>query len=258
MDNRYTVRNSNEFAEFVLNQQVSDDEELVSFDVVPLFTSIPVKLAIDFVKTKLRQSDGWKETTTLTESQVIELSEFVLGNSYFTYQGMHYQQVFGSAMGSPVSAVVVDLVMANIEERALSTSPVAPRWWRRYVDDSNVCLKRTDVDLSHRHLNSIDGNIQFTIKRACQTDKGQSISFLDSRLPVLGDGSAEIDVYRKATHTNKYLDFASHNPAQHKEAVVRTLLNRASLLPSRPELRTNERERALSDLAANPDSLLRK
>ena len=128
------------------------------------------------------------------------------------------------------------------------------------MDDSNVCFKRTDVDLFHQRLNSIDGNIQFTIERACQTGKGQSISFLDSRITVLGDGSVEIDVYRKATYTNKYLDFTSHNPAQHKEAVARTLLNRASLLPSRPELRKNELARVLNDLAANgyPDSLLRK
>jgi len=50
---------------------------------------------------------------------------------------MHYQQVFGCSMGSPVSAVIVDLVMANIEAWGLSTSPVAPRWWWRYVDNSN-------------------------------------------------------------------------------------------------------------------------
>jgi len=79
-------------------------------------------LAIDVVK-----SDEWQETTTLTKSQVIHLLEFIPGNSYFTYHGMHYHQVFGCPMGLPVSAVVADLVMDNIVERALSTSPTAPR-----------------------------------------------------------------------------------------------------------------------------------
>ena len=94
------------------------------------------------------------------------------------------------------------------------------------MDDSNECLKKTDAELFRQHLNSIDVNIQFTIERACQTEKGQSISFLDSRITVVSDGSVEIDVHRKATHTNKYLDFASHNPLQQKEAVLTTLLNR--------------------------------
>ncbi|KAL9958564.1 hypothetical protein ACROYT_G035593 [Oculina patagonica] len=210
--NHYTVRNSTEFSEFVINQRVADDEELVSFDVVSLFTSIPVKLAIEVVKTNLEQSDEWKETTNLTVEQVIGLLEIVLNNSYFTYAEMHYHQVFGCAMGSPVSAVIADLVMNNIEDRTLSTSPVTPSWWRRYVDDSNVCLKKTDVQVLHQHLNSIDSNIQFTIERAKQTDKGRRISFLDTQITVLSNGSIEIEVFRKVTHTNKYLDFASHNP----------------------------------------------
>ncbi len=64
-ENNYTVRNSTEFSEFIMNQRVADDEELVSFDVVFLFTSIPVELAIEVVKTKLEQSDEWKEETIL-------------------------------------------------------------------------------------------------------------------------------------------------------------------------------------------------
>ena len=57
---------------------------LVSFVVVSLFTSIPVRLANDVLKTKLQQSDGWKGTATLTEVHVRDLLEFVLGNSYFS------------------------------------------------------------------------------------------------------------------------------------------------------------------------------
>lgn len=173
---------------------------------------------------------------------------------------MHYHQVFGCPMGLPVSAVVANLVMDNIVERALSTSPTAPRWWQRYVDNCKVGLKRTDADLFYQHLNSINSNIQFTIECACQNDKVKSISFLDSRLTVLGDCSVEVDAYRKATHTNKYLDFASHNPGQHREAVVKTLLNRANFLPLCPEIRMNDWECVLSASTANgyPGSLLRK
>ena len=86
------------------------------------------------------------------------------------------------------------------------------------MDDSNVCFKKTDAELFHQHLNSVDGNIQFIIERACQ-----SIFFLDSRITVLCEGSVEIDVHWKTTHTNKYLDCTSHNPVQHKEAVIKTL-----------------------------------
>ena len=103
-DNQYTVQNSTEFAEFVLTKRTANDEEIVSFDVVSLFTSIAVKLAIEVVTTKLEQTDVWKETTNLNVEQIVDLIESVVNNSYFTYDGMHYHLLFGCTVGSPVSA----------------------------------------------------------------------------------------------------------------------------------------------------------
>ena len=64
-----------------------------------------------------------------------------------------------------------------------------------------------------QNLNSVDGNIKFTIEHTCQTDKGYSISFKDSQITMLGNGSIEIDVCRKATPISKYLDFVSQSSA---------------------------------------------
>ena len=55
-------------------------------------------------------------------------------------------------MGSPVSAILANLVMEYIEEKALLSAPNPPKWWFRYVDDSHVCVKREHVDEFHSHL----------------------------------------------------------------------------------------------------------
>ena len=44
--------------------------------------------------------------------------------------------------GSQVSVVIAELVMQEVVEKVLETSPVTSKWWRRYVDDSNACIKR--------------------------------------------------------------------------------------------------------------------
>ena len=145
-ETEYSVKNAKQFAEFVSNQEVADDELVVSFDVVSLFTSIPIDMAIDVIQQKLEGSDDSRNHTQLTKGQILDLLSFLLHNSYFVFE------VSGCAMGSPVSAVIAELVMQEVEEKALETSPVQPKWWRRYVDDSNACIKRDGVEVFSQPL----------------------------------------------------------------------------------------------------------
>lgn len=117
-------------------------------------------------------------------------------------------------MGSPVSTVIAQLIMQQVEEKAFETSPVRLKWWRYYVDSSNTCIKRDGVEAFHSNLNSINANIQFTVEIPTTTMGKKSIAFLDTNNTVNEDGKVEVDVYCKATHTSKYLDFHSHSPAQ--------------------------------------------
>ena len=52
---------------------------------------------------------------------------FKLSCAQFVFEGTYYKQVFGTAMGSPLSDVIANLVMEDIEYRALTTAPVSLR-----------------------------------------------------------------------------------------------------------------------------------
>ena len=132
-------------------------------------------------------------------------------------------------MGSPISLVLADLVMEKIEETAISTFPHPPKWWFHYVDDNHSCLRKDQVDQFHKHLSSINSNIQFTLK--IENTHGQGLPFLDTITSTHGT-DIQVDVYRKPTHTECYLDFFSCHPLCHKRSVVNTLLRRASNIPS--------------------------
>ena len=58
----------------------------------------------------------------------------------------------------------MNLVMEDIECRALSSFFTPPRFWRRYVDDTYTVHSRDLVAPFHVHLNTIDSNIQFTVR----------------------------------------------------------------------------------------------
>ena len=62
--------------------------------------------------------DGLKEMENQHQVKYIQMEAVV---SLKTVNGKHYKQLHGTAMGSPVSVVVAEIVMQNIEERALTT-----------------------------------------------------------------------------------------------------------------------------------------
>ena len=89
-------------------------EELVSFDVVSLFTKIPVDLAVKLAEERLIEDASLGQKSSLPEEDIIHLLSFCLKTTQFAYNGTYYQQIFGTAMGSPVSAVFANMVMEDV------------------------------------------------------------------------------------------------------------------------------------------------
>ena len=152
-----TVKNSQHFAEFIRGQTLDADQMLVSFDVVSLFTKIPVDLAIKVARNRLRYDDSnlWQRTSLPLED-ITDLLSFCLNTTQFVFEGTYYKQVFGTAMGSPGSAVIANLVMEGIEHRALTTAPVSPSFWKRFVDDVISAVSQDEIVVLLQHLNSIE------------------------------------------------------------------------------------------------------
>ena len=140
-------------------------------------------------------------------------------------------------MGSPVSAVVANLYMEFFEGLALNAAPTRPRIWKRYVDDTFSVMKKGDVDRLLNHLNSIHPSIKFTM----ELEEDGSIPFLDTRVTRKVEGKLDITVYRKPTHTDRYLHFSSHHPTHVKKGLVRCLYDRArSIMKETTNLKTEK------------------
>ena len=101
-------------------------------------------------------------------------------------------------MGSPVSAVVANLYMEFFEELALTSAPAKPRLWMRYVDDTCCTVKKGTVKGLLDHLNSVRPSIRFTV----EVEKDDGLPFLDTLLQRREDGSLDVTVYKKPTHTD--------------------------------------------------------
>jgi len=160
------VKNSQHTASELISLELEEDDILVSHDVVSLFTNTPVKESLDIISTRLEQVSDWQDTTMLEKDDILELLEFVLTTTYFAFRGEIHRQMFGTAMGSPVSPLLANMFMEQLEGKLSATVPedLRSKLWKRYVDDTLDAIKRGTVDKLAEFLNNLDdsGSIKFT------------------------------------------------------------------------------------------------
>uniref|UniRef100_A0A147BN03 Putative tick transposon n=1 Tax=Ixodes ricinus TaxID=34613 RepID=A0A147BN03_IXORI len=240
------VRNSGHFIELTSGLELRDDESLVSFDVVSLFTTVAVPLAVSVTRAALSSDTRLSERTCLEVDEICHLLEFCLTSTYFSFAGRFYRQTSGTAMGAAVSVTVANLAMEAIERKALDTFSPGPVCFLRYVDDCFCVVKTSEIDRLHTHLNSIEPVIQFTIEH----ESDGCFPFLDV-CAVRKSGRLDFHVYRKSIHTGRYLDFSSSHPRTHKSSVASALVRRAIVVCTSEETLRKEIETIKQDLRKN-------
>ena len=120
--------------------QIPDGYKLVFFLYVKsLFTNIPLQLVLQSTETAVE--------LPLPTKDIIDLLNHFLTSTYFQYNGKHYKQLHGTAMGWPVSVVVAEIVMQHVKNRALATCRQMIPLWLRYVDDTQPSFTKTKLTL---------------------------------------------------------------------------------------------------------------
>ena len=228
------VSNSKQFVETTRNLTLQPTDIMVSFDVVSLFTNVPTEEACHITKERLDSDTSLADRTALSPTQIVDLIHLCTSSSYFQFQDKFYEQTAGTSMGSPISPVLANIFMEEFETSSLLTAELKPSLWLRYVDDTFVIWPHGQEQLQEflTYLNKQHPTIKFTME---QEQDGQ-LAFLDVNLSRNKDGTLNHRVYRKPTHTDRYLHQRSfHHPAI-KTSVNRTLVRRAHEICDRGNL----------------------
>ena len=124
---KFAVKNSYEFVQFLNSIVFKKYECTFFFDVVSLFTNISVELEKYVTFDLLNKDDTLCDCTDLTMDDIDIALNFCLKNTYSTFQGKHYQQIFGVSMGSPIFVVIANLAMEYVEQKAISSFSLSPK-----------------------------------------------------------------------------------------------------------------------------------
>ncbi|XP_075924849.1 uncharacterized protein LOC142925636 [Petromyzon marinus] len=204
---------------------LSPDDILVSFDVVSLFTKVPVPVTIDIIENLVQHG---------LNPEVPTLVRHCLTNTYFTWNGSFYKQNEGTPMGSPLSPVIANVFMEKFESDTIQTSTFRPSLWKRYVDDTFVICPHglPALNLFLHDINSRHPTIKFTM----EVEKNGRLSFLDVLFERRPDGSLGHSVYRKPTHTDSYLKPDSHHHPAQNNSLIKTLYHRTHCISDQHHL----------------------
>jgi hypothetical protein len=172
-----------EFIDTIHTLQAGPRDILVSFDVVSLFTMVPIEEALRLLS---RHFD-----------EAILHFRHVRTSSIFSFNGQFYEQTDGVAMGSPLSPVIANYFMEYFEEMALEVATHKPLCWFRYVYDTFVIWAHGPGKLAEflDHLNELHENIKFTM----ETERDGHLPFLDIDIYRKPDGLLGHRIYRKPT-----------------------------------------------------------
>lgn len=113
---------------------------MVSLDVMTsLFMNVLLDLAIEGI------SNRWSYIENIQKDEFISTIKFVLSSTYFTFNEKIYKQTFDMPMGSPLSPVVADIVMQDLEEQSLTISGSIISFYLRYVDDIILAASANEI-----------------------------------------------------------------------------------------------------------------
>ena len=155
------LKDSSHLLNLLKDKTTSPNGRLVSLDVCSLYTNIPhedgLKAIIDVGK-ELDPHTNYKP--------VRDIAKLVLKTNIFKFEGNHYIQTQGTAMGTRMAPAYANIFMHSIEKEILADHPNIT-FWRRYIDDIICIVETNDTDTVDKLLldaNQLHPTIKFTIE----------------------------------------------------------------------------------------------
>ena len=228
-------------------------------DVTSLYTNIPQNEGIEIV-CKAYEVNFYKDNPPIPTHYLREMLRLILKENSFQFNGKHYLQTHGTAMGTKTAVSFANIFMAHIETTILSRTVFKPTVWKRYIDDifSLWDISKPDIEAFIEQANLHHATIKFTSEIS-----DTEIVFLDT---VVYKGTRfkeksilDVKTHFKKTETFQYTHFTSCHPPSVKKGFVKgealrilrtnssktTFEENNSIFKNRLDVKFTERESAL-------------
>ena len=209
------IRDTKHFIQKITSiKKLPESAILVTMDVASLYTNIDQQEGANACYEKLETRLN-KSIPSLFLKRIILL---VLQSNAFRFGDKFYQQIKGTAMGTPMAPNYANLFMDNFEQSLLHEYSEkfgkTPLVWYRYIDDIFFIWNDTTKSLEHfitfiqgySQSKKMKSNIKFEVHSS-----NDNVNFLDVNIS-LHNGELKTKVYEKITNAHLYLNKSSCHP----------------------------------------------
>lgn len=208
-----------------------------SADVSALYTNINVNSCVDDVIELATEHLDSLNLLGLNLTEVHEILLFVLGNSFFTFDGKLYQQLDGLFMGMPPSPTCAIIRMYHFERNSIYVDiHYLPILYGRYIDDGASVA--TDSQSAIQFVNSIaeqdpENKIKWEVDFPAVSS--EYTPFLNTEIAITEQGDVHSRLYRKPQKKSITLHAQSHHPLSVKVNTIRQSYKEAHVISSGPQ-----------------------
>lgn len=226
---KYSIKDSFEFVEYINKITLPPCYVLVSFDVVSLFTNIPMDLVMHDI---IENWDNISKHTNINLDMFLEITEFCITSSYFRFRDKYFRQVFGSAMGSPLSPILAELVLENLVNTVTRNLAFEIPVLRKFVDDFILALPEKQIAQTLDAFNNYNEHLQFTM----ESETENKLPFLDTLVIRNEDQSISTEWYTKQISSGRLLNYFSFHPISMKLNVASNFIKRVTQITTNKAL----------------------
>ena len=219
--NEFSVKDSFEMAEKIKSiprSLLDDGYVFVSFDVVSLFTNVPLIETVGVILNRVYNQN--LISTSLKRRTLKKLLLDTCRKTVFSFNNVLYKQTDGVSMGASLGPLLANVIMTEFENIIIKPllEDMTLGFYKRYVDDTLVLVKPKDINKLLSMFNSFHKEIQFTV----DTFNDGNIHFLDLKI----SHSLDIDIYHKDTCTGQFVHYDSFVPWHFRISWARSLYYR--------------------------------
>ena len=127
------LNSTHQFLDSLKSHDFNPTDKLVSFDVVSLFTNVPLNETINVIAQYV-YSENSRCTPPFSKAVFVKLLQIATGGT-FCHNDKLYKQVDGVAMGNPLGPTLANFFLAHIETTLFDNISSKPDLYLRYVDD---------------------------------------------------------------------------------------------------------------------------